>query len=266
MTTLVEIPFKNTTITATNSEGKPMASLRHMCDSIGLDYSSQLRRVNRSPWGTVVMMATVAEDGKVREMTMVDRRVMTIWLATVEVSRIKDSKVRQQLAVFQNEAADALDSYFHEGGAVNPRATEEQLSAIEQKTRFQMEMINLARGAILDEQFLESKARIVLARALGEEPEIDPLDVPLYAESYLREKKLTDKDIKSLRSVFGMRLSKSYKELHGAPPKKAENEVNGGIRKVNSYTEADRPLFDQVWEQHYADLYEPSLMEELDND
>lgn len=266
MTSLVEIPFHGTTIHAINDEGKPLVSLRQACEAIGIDTESQRKRLNRQPWAVTVMMTATGSDGKRYEMTMLDRKTFTMWLASVDVSRLKNESAKDMLIKYQLEAADALDSYFHEGGAVNPRATEEQLGALEQKTRFQMEMINLARGAILDEKFLESKARIVLARALGEEPEIAPLDVPLYAESYLREKKLPAKDIKSLRSVFGMRLSKSYKELHGAAPKKAENEVNGGIRKVNSYTESDRPLFDQVWEQHYADLYEPSLMQELEND
>lgn len=265
MTSLVEIPFHGTTIHAINDEGKPLVSVRHVCESLGIDAASQREKLKKKTWATEVIIPSVGTDGRTRQMHMVDRRTLTMWLATIDTNRVKPD-ARPLLIAFQNEAADALDSYFHEGGAVNPRATEEQLGVLEQKTRFQMEMINLARGAILDEQFLESKARIVLARALGEEPEIAPLDVPLYAESYLREKKLPAKDIKSLRSVFGMRLSKSYKELHGAAPKKAENEVNGGIRKVNSYTESDRPLFDRVWEQHYADLYEPSLMQELEND
>ncbi|MBF6672426.1 phage antirepressor N-terminal domain-containing protein [Glutamicibacter sp. FBE19] len=262
MTTLVEIPFKNTALYVTSEDGKPLVSLRHMCESIGLDVESQRKRINRSAWGRAVMMTATGSDGKNYQMTMIDRRVMTIWLATVETSRIKDVEVRQRLEAFQNEAADALDSYFHEGGAINPNATASQLDRIALTVKAQGEALQ-ALSPFLSPKFLESKAKLLVARALGEEPEIDPLDLPLHADDYLTSKGLKASEIKSERSMFGRRMAKAYRELHGKAPKKATNEVNGSIRKINAYTNRDRGLFDQVWDDHYAELFEPSLMDEL---
>ncbi|WP_158588340.1 phage antirepressor N-terminal domain-containing protein [Galactobacter valiniphilus] len=119
MTSLVQIPFHNTSLSALSEDGKPLVSLRHMCESIGIDYPSQLKRVKRSHWATVVMMTTVADDGKDREMAMVNRRTMTMWLATIDPARLKNEDAKAYLALFQNEAADALDAYFHEGAALN---------------------------------------------------------------------------------------------------------------------------------------------------
>lgn len=251
MSTVVEIPFHATTITAMSDEGKPLVSLRHMCESIGLDTEGQRKKLNGKTWATTVMKSAVAEDGKVRQMAMIDRRTMTMWLATIETSRIKP-EARGMLEAFQNEASDALDSYFNDGGAINPRATVDQLNEMQRKAKFQLELINLARPSILDAQFLDSKARIVIARAMGEEPEIDPLDMPVYAEEFLRTNGIPKKEMAGARSLFGRRVAKVYKDHYGVAPKKAANEVNGGIRAINSYTERDRWIFEQVWEEFYA--------------
>lgn len=256
MTTLVEIPFKSTTITAMSDEGKPLVSLRHMCESIGVDFAGQFTKLKKKSWAVVVLNSTTGADGKNYQMTMIDRRTMTMWLATIEPTRVKP-EARPMLEAFQNEAADALDAYFHEGGAVNPNATPEQLDSVitrAQTARAQANVITALRG-VIDPVFLENKARIVLARALGEVPEIAPESLPLNVEDFLKTKGLKGAELKSVRSTFGRRLSTLYKATHGRAPGKAQNEVNSGIRAVNSYVNADLPLFDEVWEQFYADLY-----------
>nr|DAS57214.1 MAG TPA: hypothetical protein [Caudoviricetes sp.] len=39
------------------------------------------------------MMTTVAADGKTREMTFIDRRTFTMWLATIDTGRLDLSLV-----------------------------------------------------------------------------------------------------------------------------------------------------------------------------
>ncbi|MGX0781633.1 antirepressor protein [Dermabacter hominis] len=46
---------------------------------MGLDFSSQRKRLDRTPWAVVVMMTTVGADGKDREMVTIDRRTFTVW-------------------------------------------------------------------------------------------------------------------------------------------------------------------------------------------
>lgn len=261
MTTLVEIPFKSTTITAMSDEGKPLVSLRHMCESIGIDPEGQRKKLKDKTWARAVLISAQDNAGRTQQMTMVDRRTMTMWLATIEPSRVKP-EARPMLESFQNEAADALDSYFYEGGAINPNATSSQLDRLAMTVKAQGEALQ-ALSPFLSPKFLESKAKILVARALGEEPEIDPLDLPLHADDYLTSKGLKAGELKSERSMFGRRIAKAYRELHGEAPRKATNEVNGSIRMINAYTNRDRPLFDQVWAEHYAELFETSLMDEL---
>jgi|GEM_PF-1202085 len=262
MTTLVEIPFHGTAIHAMNDEGKTLISLRHLCEGIGVDFAGQVTKLKRKSWACVVLNSTHDASGRLQEMTMIDRRTMTMWLATIEPSRVKP-EARVMLEAFQNEAADALDSYFNEGGALNPRATSDQLDELQRKAKFQLELINLARPSILDAQFLDSKARIVIARAMGEEPEIEPLDMPIYAEEFLLANGVPKSEMAGARSLFGRRVSKAYKDHYGVAPKKSANEVNGGIRAINSYTERDRWIFDQVWEEFYAEKYATPMFQEV---
>lgn len=63
-------------------------ALRPVCEALGLDYASQFKRVQNQPWATVVIMTTVAADGKTREMTFIDRRAFTMWLAAIDTGRL----------------------------------------------------------------------------------------------------------------------------------------------------------------------------------
>lgn len=173
MNTLVQIPFHGQTITAMSDEGKPLVSLRHMCESIGVDFAGQFTKLKNKSWATVVLNSTVAEDGKTRTMTMIDRRTMTMWLATIEPSRV-NPEARPLLAAFQNEAADALDAYFNEGGAINPHATADQLASHELMARALLEaanvlkekdrMIEIARPAVeYTKRFVSNEDAIIVS-------------------------------------------------------------------------------------------------------
>lgn len=263
-TTIVQIPFHGTAIHALSDEGKPLVSLRHACEAIGLDLQTQMAKLKKKSWAVIGLNPTTGADGKTYQMTMIDRRTMTMWLATIETNRVKPES-RPILEAFQNEAADALDSYFHDGGAINPNATTEQLTNLEQRARearAQAAVVDILRG-ILPDKYLENKSRIILARAMGEIPEIAPEDMPLIVEDYLKSKGLKGQDLKSARSTFGRRVSKAFFEHHGTIPPNAPAEVGGRTRSIKHYTEIDRHLFDSVWNQFYADSHEPSLMEEI---
>ncbi|MFC9892141.1 phage antirepressor N-terminal domain-containing protein [Nocardia sp. NPDC127579] len=249
---LVRIPIPGTdqTLLATTLGGKPFAALRPMCEALGIAYSAQLQKLRTKSWATVSISNTVASDGKSREMAMIDRRTISMWLATIDENRVADD-ARPTIQAFQREAADALDAYFNDGGAINPGATVDQLDALVVRAIAQANLIAALRG-IIDPKHLEAKARAVLARGLGELPEIAPRDVPLYVSDYLKGRGLASDMIAAKASGFGKRLKGLYIAEHGDAPQKAFQELpNGTVREVFAYTEADRPLFDQVWNRHY---------------
>lgn len=252
-TNLIAVPVAGTAqpIMATQKDGTEWSSVTHVCQSLGIDPKSQRRKLKGKSWACEVMMTLQVGDQR-RNLSMVDRRTLTMWLATIDASRVSE-EARPVLEAYQSEAADALDAYFHKGGAINPNATEDQLADVLGQAKAQLELIQLAKGIIHDDH-LDAQARIVLARGLGNAPELDPTTSPLYAHTFLDEKGVTGKALARISPTFGKRLKASYTLAKGREPAKYPQTLpNGQVRNVNAYTEADRPLMDQVWDQYYAE-------------
>lgn len=250
MTEITRVPFHGTEI-VTNDDGTQIA-LKPVCEAIGLDAYAQQKRLKRQPWATTSMMDAVASDGKSREMLTVDRRTFTMWLATIDTSRVKDQDARALVVAYQTEAADALDRYFHDGGVINPRATEHQVNALIRQAQMQMELCQAAKG-LIDADHLQAKARIILARGMGEAPQIDPQSMPLYTQDFLRDKNLSRNKLRSVMGNFGKAVKAAYIKENGVAPNDYMLEVgNGQVRPVKAYTEADRPLMERVWAEKFA--------------
>ena len=251
-TTISMIPFHGTNIQSVEIDGNPHIVLKPMVESIGMDYSRQLQKLKGKSWATMGMTATVGADGKSREMTVIDLRTLTMWLATIDENRVSE-EARPLVVAYQSEVADAIEAYWSKGGAINPRANEHQMNALLRQTQMQMELCQVAKGLIHPDH-LEAKARIVLARGLGEAPELNPETRPLYAQDYLKEKNLSAKQRRSKAPMFGKRLKKLYVEKYGREPEKYDMDMqNGQVRPVNAYTEADRPLMDEVWNKFFVE-------------
>lgn len=116
---IVEVPFNGSMMIAQRfDDGEIYAALKPICENIGVDFNGQKQRLERTPWATMCVMHTVAADGKHRDMTAVSRKTLTMWLATIDTSRLSDEQARHNVTVYQQEATEALDKYFNEGGAI----------------------------------------------------------------------------------------------------------------------------------------------------
>lgn len=136
---MVHVAVGSSYLPCIESEDKSLSVvLKPSIESLGIDYSSAVRRLRRSSWATMVMMTTVAEDGKLREMVTVSVQTWVMFLATVEESRVS-KHLRPQLVEFQRESMEALTRYWTEGFAINHRATEEQLRKANVELRKQLD-------------------------------------------------------------------------------------------------------------------------------
>lgn len=253
---LVHVPFHGTTIEASRQEDDLWIVFRPVVESLGLDYSSQLKRIRRSTWASCGQMTTTGADGKQYDMVTVNRRTLTMWLATVQVNSIRED-LRPLLRQYQSESADVLDSYWHEGGAINPRATVEQADALTAelgRIKQRAEIVQALRGVVAND-YLDAKGRILLAQAMGETPQLDPAGTPLYVWDYLDSRGLSKSETKAVASNFGKLLRAAYFVDKGDQPPKAPQDLGGRIVQVYAYTERDRYLFDRVWIKHYADTF-----------
>jgi hypothetical protein len=137
-------------------------------------------------------------------------------------------------------------------------ATHEQRSQAVDMVELSRSRVQLLAAAVgyLDEQWIKTKMRIQIAIGLGEEPEIDPDDVPLYVPDFLKSKGLKKKDIDSEQSWFGKRAASLYEAEHGSKPGRRESDLpNGSIRNTLAWTQRDLPIFEEVWDRWYAAKY-----------
>ncbi|MFH8410713.1 phage antirepressor N-terminal domain-containing protein [Streptomyces sp. NPDC018019] len=251
---VVKLDLSAGSIHTTLIEGQPHIVLKPAVDELGLDYSTQLAKLRSRSWATVGQSPMVAEDGKTRAMQVVPVRTFLMLLATVNENRVAAS-ARPTLVAFQNETADAIEAYWTQGGAINPRATEEQLDSLISRAKQQAEVLSIL-APIVSPEWLETKGRLVAARALGEEPEIDPLDTPLYVPDFLKSKGLRRRDIESVQSWFGRRAAALFEEEHGAKPGKRQTDLpNGSVRETYAWTRRHLPVFEKTWARFYADRY-----------
>lgn len=114
------VPFEGGQLPALRSQGQGWLVLKPACEALGLDHSSQRKRLERRAWATVDRIATVGADGKCREMCCLRSDRVAMWLATLDTGRVSDRVSRQRLEAWQCHAADALDSWHRQSAPAVP--------------------------------------------------------------------------------------------------------------------------------------------------
>lgn len=254
-TKVVKLDLSAGSIHTTLVDGRPNIVLKPAIEDLGLAYSTQLRKLKTRSWACVSQTdMQMPGDDQTRSHTTVPVRTFLMLLANVNENRVAEN-IRPTLIAFQNETADVIEAYWTEGGAINPRATEEQLDSLISRAKQQAEVLSIL-APIVSPEWLETKARLVAARALGEEPEVDPLDIPLYVPDFLKAKGLKRKQIESVQSWFGRRAAALWEAEHGEKPGKRQSDLpNGSVRETYAWTERHRPVFEETWDRYYADQY-----------
>nr|WP_073444594.1 BRO family protein [Streptomyces yunnanensis] len=117
--------------------------------------------------------------------------------------------------------------------------------------REQAEILAILRP-VLPEPYATATGKVILARAMGERPELESGETPLYASTFLAEKGHKPATVAKFQSGFGSRVSNRYLKVHGRRPEKIPGPAGSRIDKVVVYSEEDRPLLEQV----YAEIAE----------
>lgn len=107
------IQFQNIEIEAAERDGMPFANLKRLCEDLGVGYQSQARKLTDVRWATIIMMMTVGEDGRQRQMSFLSADSIPMWLVTIRESKVAEH-IRPLLRALQLEARDVL--YKHFGG------------------------------------------------------------------------------------------------------------------------------------------------------
>lgn len=240
-------------------EGKPWVSAKNVCEALGIDWAGQFTKLKSKPWAVIELITTTASDGKQYKTSMIDRRTLTMWLATIDTNRVNET-ARPTLEAYQLEAADALDRYFHEGGAINPNATADQLDRLArevQRRRESAELLTLLQD-VLPKSYAETVGKELIAESRGHTPTVPEHERTLEVMAYLDSHGVSKDTATRYASSFGRKVKEHYIATTGELPKSSPKMVNGATREVTYYTQQDRHIFDHVW-AGYADNHSLKL-------
>ncbi|BAD56319.1 putative prophage antirepressor [Nocardia farcinica IFM 10152] len=215
-------------LVATLIDDKPHVALRPMCDALGIDADTQARKLKSRSWATTVIRTVVAADGKAREMLMIDRRTMTMWLATIDENRVAES-ARPVVRAFQAEAADALDAYFATGVAVNPRGTLSTFDVL----RAQIDQIEAAHRTAEEAKAIAAKTDARLDAIEGRHDWYSAL-------GYARLHKIENTSTRFLNQVG--RQASAIAAAHGIRPVKVPHALYGEVNSLPAW----------VWERAFS--------------
>ncbi len=151
-----EVTFYDDELTAVRADdGQIYVSLRHMCESLGLNTQGQTRRIQRNEilsegLQRVAIMST--HRGK-QQAYVLRADLVPLWLSGVEISRVKD-EVRPKLKQFQREAAKVLWEAFQSGRLTTEPSLTDMLatdSPAAQAYRIASAVLEIARNQLLIE-------------------------------------------------------------------------------------------------------------------
>ena len=142
--------------------------VRPICDYLGIDWSSQLRRINRDPvlgeaGMSVVITATDIDPTSRRpntsEMFCLPLKYIPGWLFGISASRVR-AELREKIIRYQRECFDVLSEAFQEGRLTADPSFSDLLrqedSAAVQAYKSALAVVQLAKAQVLMEARLDA--------------------------------------------------------------------------------------------------------------
>ncbi len=114
------IPFNGDEIMAITKEGKKFVVPKQICENLGIDWSAQKQRIERDSVlsSTMVMITTVAKDGKDREMSALPLEYLNGWLFGIDDTRVKE-EIREKVLDYKKQCYTVLYEYFNKGASID---------------------------------------------------------------------------------------------------------------------------------------------------
>lgn len=150
------VNFYGDELDAVQTDGEIYASVRSVCEALGIDHRAQFRRIRRSPVlerGFKVVKMTTLKGLRDTNVLRVD--LLPMFLAGIGTKSIKDDAIRGKLEKYQDEVAKVLWDAFGRGQLVTaPDAELEEVLANDPDLR---EAYSMARAVI---SLIHSQAKL----------------------------------------------------------------------------------------------------------
>jgi hypothetical protein len=155
-----EVEFYDDQLTAVRGDdGRIYASVRQMCDALGLDAQGQRRRMERHAVLDKGLKGVdkLSTPGGIQRGYVLRADLVPLWLSGIRVSAVKE-EIRAKLERFQEEAAAVLWEAFQDGRLTADPDFESLLQADSdavQAYQMAMAVVKLARNQIILESRLD---------------------------------------------------------------------------------------------------------------
>lgn len=196
---------------ALQADGKAWVALKPMCDTLGIAYPTQLRKLQRRSWAGITQRVTPSAGG-MQQTTVIDSETIPMWLATIDENRVSE-EARPKLIAYQREARHALDAYFNKRSVVAPAANQ----------------FDVLRAAIDQIEAAQREAQEARAIAVKTEARLDAIEgkhdwFSAIAYARLHDLPTNSKYLQKLGGCAG-RIGRS----HGIEPTQVQHQLYGWV-------------------------------------
>lgn len=123
-TAIATVDFHGTPLSVTTHEGQQLVAMRPICEAIGLAWHGQWERIQRDEvlsTSVRVIRTQLPGDSQHRDVAFLPLDYLNGWLFGIDIKRTKP-EIRNSLIQYKRECYAALNAYWNEGAAINPRA------------------------------------------------------------------------------------------------------------------------------------------------
>ncbi len=113
---LMSVPFHKDNLVLINQGNEPFVAMKPIVVQMGLDWAAQFTKINEKFKSTIAIIATVGEDGRMREMICLPLRKLPAWLYSISPNKVAP-EIRDKVIQYQEECDDVLWEYWTKGFA-----------------------------------------------------------------------------------------------------------------------------------------------------
>lgn len=208
-------------------------SFTRLCWLLGLGVAHE--------WGEIQARAALAADTRVEfdrasgdPLYYIRVDAVPLWLGVVATDRVRPD-LRARHTAFVRELIPAVYDFTTKGVAI--RDGTPLLAILKEVGQYALALNPSERMRLVVSSTIESELLRIAGRAGGVEA-----PVTVAARCQERRLKLTQTDVIRV----GAFAAAEYRKRTGRDPDKSPQVIDGAIRKVNSYREADLPMLDAV--------------------
>lgn len=112
---IITVNFRGDQLYGFENDDGTFVALKPIVESMGMDWSAQLKRVKRNPILAegMAIMATPFGRGGDQEAVSIKLELVNGWLLTIDTSRIENEEVRGKVLLYQRECYSVLFKHFY---------------------------------------------------------------------------------------------------------------------------------------------------------